>query len=395
MKNQKESIAISGGGILGLSIGIALLKKQPSLSVTVFEKEADLGLHASGRNSGVLHAGFYYSPDSLKAKFCREGNEQLRFFIAKYGVPYINPGKIVLAQNIEQVAGLQKLYNRGVANGVQLEIRTQKELVDLEPLAKSDFDFLWSPTTGVSDPLKLIQALGREFISMGGEIKYNSHISFVNQLTLNGKVLKCDHFVNASGSFATEVAQKMGFAKNYRVMPFLGTYKQVPVEKLPLSRLIYPVPHPVNPFLGVHFTLSIDGKVKIGPTAIPVLGKEQYALSSKFALSDLTIFLRNVLSINSGEKHNLASIALSEYPNLFEKTLIERSSHLVPSVKSVKGWERKRPGIRAQLLDIRNGELVQDFIVEGDEKSTHILNAVSPGWTAALPFGEYVAESIL
>jgi L-2-hydroxyglutarate oxidase LhgO len=262
-------------------------------------------------------------------------------------------------------------------------------------LAATNHDFLWSPTTGVSDPIKVTEALAREFVSLGGSIKLGSEITFRSGLRANGESISADHFINAAGAYSIDLAHAMGFGSEYRVMPFLGTYKQVDQKTLPIRTLIYPVPHPVNPFLGVHFTLTIDNKVKIGPTAIPILGKEQYRLTDGFTLRDIKDFLRNTTAIVRGEKHNLGSIAISEFPNLVEKTLLQRAAKLVPSAHAVSEWGKKRPGIRSQLLNVSKGELVQDFVVEGDGRSTHVLNAVSPGWTAAMPFGEYVAKIAL
>lgn len=390
-----KKIVISGGGILGISIGIAILKNNKQIEVELHEKEPRVAEHASGRNSGVLHAGFYYSPESLKAKFCREGNTQLQSYIKKYDVPYARPGKVVLAQSESELAGLVKLYDRGIKNGVDLEMRPARDLARIEPLAATDHDFLWSPTTGVSDPIKVTEALAREFVSLGGSIKLGSEITFRSGLRANGESISADHFINAAGAYSIDLAHAMGFGSEYRVMPFLGTYKQVDQKTLPIRTLIYPVPHPVNPFLGVHFTLTIDNKVKIGPTAIPILGKEQYRLTNGFTFRDIKDFLRNTTAIVRGEKHNLGSIAISEFPNLIEKTLLQRAAKLVPSASSVNRWGKKRPGIRSQLLNVSKGELVQDFVVEGDGRSTHVLNAVSPGWTAAMPFGEYVAKIAL
>jgi len=392
---SKARVVIAGGGILGFAIGIALIKKARNLSVTIFEKESHVAEHASGRNSGVLHAGFYYSPESLKARFCRDGNAELRSIVRKYEVPLKETGKVVIAQSQAELTGLEKLYDRGIANGVRLEMVSKKELPKFEPLANSGFDFLWSPTTAVSDPIAVTEALAKEFVQMGGVIEFNSEISFEGKLLNNGIEVPHVHFINSGGAYATDIAQSMGFAKDFRVMPFLGTYRQVPQFRLPITTLIYPVPHPVNPFLGVHLTLTIDGMVKVGPTAIPIFGREQYGFNFDFSAGETVNFIRNTISVSLGKKHRISSVALSEFPNLFEKTVVKKVARLVPSASGVENWKKKRPGIRSQLLNIYNGELVQDFVIESDSKSTHVLNAVSPGWTAALPFGDYVAEKVL
>ena len=172
----------------------------------------------------------------------------------------------------------------------------------------------------------------------------------------------------------------------------MGVYRAVKSSTLPLTRLVYPVPHPVNPFLGVHFTLTLDGKVKIGPTAIPILGREQYSLFEGWSFADIGQAALATTALIRGEAHNFGEILKSELPKLREKSLVKESASLVPLALKVKGWQKKPPGIRSQLVNTKTGKLEQDFIVENFENSTHILNAVSPGWTSALPFGRWVAE---
>ena len=311
-------------------------------------------------------------------------------------MPIREIGKVVIAKDQNELIGLEKLYSRGLANEVELEMRPAKDLKEIEPLALSNFDFLWSPTTAVSDPIEVTKGLAREFISLGGLLKLNSNLELQNgNLIANDSKIDFDHFVNCSGGHATEIAKNMGFASDYRTMPFLGTYKQVDQSKLPIKTLIYPVPHPVNPFLGVHLTLTIEGKVKIGPTAIPVLGNEQYDLASAFSYREFIDYFKNIYGVAKSEKHDIKSIAISEFPNLLTSVAIKKVSRMVPAASSVSGWSKKRPGIRSQLINSKSGELVQDFIVEGDTRSTHVLNAVSPGWTAAIPFGHYIAKKVL
>jgi len=181
-------------------------------------------------------------------------------------------------------------------------------------------------------------------------------------------------------------------AKEYAMVPFMGIYRSVDSKKLPLKRLVYPLPHPMNPFLGVHFTLTLDGKVKIGPTAIPILGREQYSLTSGWSLPDIGQALVAASALIQGEAHSLGEILKSELPKLRETRLIRESASLVPRAKEIKNWTKKPPGIRSQLVHIKSGRLEQDFIVQNYMNSTHILNAVSPGWTSAIPFGRWVAH---
>jgi L-2-hydroxyglutarate oxidase LhgO len=176
------------------------------------------------------------------------------------------------------------------------------------------------------------------------------------------------------------------------MLPFMGVYRATSEKYLPLRRLVYPVPHPINPFLGVHFTLTIDGEVKIGPTAIPIAGREQYSIIEGWSGSDIVQGLKGMKSLIAGNSHDFSTILKSEWPKIIQRLLVKESTLLVPSAKEVKGWYRKPPGIRAQLVHLPTGKLEQDFIVANEANATHVLNAVSPGWTSSIPFGRYVAE---
>ena len=391
-------ILIVGAGAIGLSTGIALLQNQPNLKVVIAEKEKDIAFHASGRNSGVIHAGFYYSPDSLKAKFCREGNLELRKLAKKYGIPVKNVGKVVVTQNDDEDARLNALYERGVKNGVDLEIHPAEKLKDFEPLAITHKEFMWSPNTGISDPMAIAVAMRDEFYSLGGKIEFNTKIKLQE---LQGEVFDSTnefgfkHLINAAGAQADRISRSVGVGSNYAMVPFMGVYRATSSQNLPLQRLVYPVPHPINPFLGVHFTLTLEGKVKIGPTAIPIAGREQYSFTKGWSGSDITQALLGVKSLINGDSHDFGAILKSEWPKLIQRMLIKESTKLVPTARGVEDWHRKPPGIRAQLVHLPTGKLEQDFIVITHNNATHVLNAVSPGWTSSIPFGNYVAEGFV
>lgn len=393
----KSDVVIAGAGIIGLAIARSLLLQEPRLKVLVIEKEKILGAHASGRNSGVLHAGFYYSPESLKAKFCRDGNTEIRKLAEKHSIPVRGVGKVVVARNADELSRLEVLFKRGEANGVRLEFLDAGDLVNFEPLAKTHGGFLWSPTTGVSDPLKIIQAIAGEVLTLGGKIRYGSPLEIDANLglSLNRETLSAQHFVNAAGSQSDRIAHKFNLGLDYSMIPFMGIYRAVEEAKLPLQRLVYPVPHPLNPFLGVHFTLTSDFKVKIGPTAIPVLGREQYKFTQGWVFSDIESSMAGLISMVQHGAHNLPALIKSEWPKVLTSSLVREARELVPSVASVKGWKRKPPGIRSQLVHRPTGRLEQDFIVEEGPTSSHILNAVSPGWTSAIPFGRYICDHIM
>ena len=393
----KFDVLIIGAGAIGLSIGIGLLQSNASLKVVVAEKEKYLGLHASGRNSGVLHAGFYYSPNSLKAKFCRDGNKELRDLAKKYNIPVREVGKVVVARDEDENTRLESLFERGSQNGVDLELLGADALSNYEPLAITHERFLWSPTTAVSDPIAIINAMKEEFELLGGSIHYDTKITLkeVNNEVIDGShKYDAKQIINAAGAQADRISRTVGVGTEYAMLPFMGVYRATEEKNLPLRRLVYPVPHPINPFLGVHFTLTLDRKVKIGPTAIPIGGREQYSFLSGWSGSDIAQSLKGMASLIRGDAHDFGAIIKTEWPKIVQRLLVKESLGLVPTASEVTNWHKKPPGIRAQLVHLPSGKLEQDFVVTRKLNSTHILNAVSPGWTSALPFGRYVQSIV-
>jgi (S)-2-hydroxyglutarate dehydrogenase len=388
-------VLIIGAGVVGLSTGIALLQSRPNLKVIIAEKESEIAKHASGRNSGVIHAGFYYSPDSLKAKFCRDGNFELRKLAKKYGIPVKDVGKVVVSRNADEDQRLDTLFQRGIANGVDLEMHAEEKLKDFEPLAITHNRFMWSPSTGISDSKAIAQAMVDEFTSLGGSLEFNVKLKLIDrggEILDSGNFFRFKHLVNAAGAQADRISRSVGIGTEYAMLPFMGVYRATSEKNLPLRRLVYPVPHPINPFLGVHFTLTIDGKAKIGPTAIPIAGREQYSLTTGWSASDLGQALKGMKSLITGDAHDFGAILKSEWPKVIETLLVKESMGLVPSAGLVRNWQRKPPGIRAQLVHLPTGKLEQDFIVTRKANVTHVLNAVSPGWTSSIPFGRHVAQ---
>ena len=390
-------VVIIGGGIIGLATAKSLKKLDPKLAIAVFEKEPNLGAFASGKNSGVIHSGFYYTPDSLKAKFCKTGNEDLKQLISKHDIPILNCGKVVVTRSESEIPQLEKLFLRGLENEIQLELREEKDLVKVEPLAKTKSSFLWSPNTSVSEPNLVLQALAKECHDLGIEILLNSKISIdkAEMLSNHGIKIFSKWIVNCSGARSLDMAHRFQAGAKYSQMPFLGTYLYADLKSLPLQTLVYPVPHPVNPFLGVHFTLSTSGRIKIGPTAIPIINPEHNGFTKMHLLTDLTNFAKSSMAITRSKNHNLSSLTFNDVAKINRRVLIRSASFLVPKVRDVKSWKRYPSATRAQLVNLENGKLEQDFVVEHSSNSTHVLNAVSPGWTSAMPFGDYIALQVI
>ena len=393
---MKFDYVVIGAGIVGLSIGNSLLQKYPKAHVLVADKEKILGAHASGRNSGVLHAGFYYSPDSLKAKFCRDGNRALREVIERHSIGIRKTGKVVVTKSLNELPRLEKLYERGIQNGVDIKLLSAQELPNYEPLAITHGQFLWSPTTAVSNPEDVIKAIAKEFIEKGGTLELDSEVTLNEneEVFLNLEKIDCSETINAAGVNAVHIAHGFGVGMEYSLLPVLGLYKTIPDDSLPLKTLVYPVPNPANPFLGVHFTLTTDHKIKIGPTAIPVLGREQYKFSQGFDRKDLSQSISAILTLGKKSLPGLISLAMTEFPKISTRNLLRGGSELVPLVSQTSGWSIKEPGLRAQLVNKNTGEFEQDFIIRKKGKITHVLNAVSPGWTASIPFANWIVDNL-
>lgn len=385
--------AVVGGGIVGLSIAIAVLERKLG-SVTIFDKEPNLGSHASTRNSGVIHSGIYYSSDSLKAKFSVLGNEEIKKLCRDNGLQLQETGKLILSQNETSERQLDTLVERGLANGVPLRRLEKKELSSFAPGALTHDSFIHVQSTAVANPKEVFSALLEKYILLGGTVQHSNKVVFrdtaeTGKIRVNSQ--EFDYLINAAGAGAVEVAKPFGIGLEYLVTPFLGVYWGVETEKLPLSMPLYPTPHPINPFLGVHLTPTPYGYTKIGPSAIPVFGKEQYTWNKGFSARDAVESSRAYARIALGKSHSLTQMIKSEAPKFFLRTMIDEAQTLLPKVSDVRNWKPLPGGVRAQLVD-KNGKLVEDFVVKKGRNSTHILNAVSPGWTSAIPFGRWVVD---
>jgi L-2-hydroxyglutarate oxidase len=396
--SEKYDYTIIGAGIIGIAIGIALLEKNSKNKVAIVEKEGLPGVHASGRNSGVLHAGFYYSPDSLKAKFCKVGNQELTLFCKENNLPIKNIGKVVVTKDVSEIGRLRDLYERGVKNGINLELLPEIDLRKIEPSAKTKEEFIWSPTTSVADPTQVNLSLANKFKKLGGVFYFDqkAKLEIKNEkvvLVLNSREFRTEIIINSSGAAAATLAKQVGVGTEFVCLPFLGSYWKSKQYSDTPTRLIYPVPNPINPFLGVHTTNTLSGAIKIGPTAFPVIGKEQYKLISGFSFNELKEFILASKSMMQSKSTDFKSLAFAELIKQFKFKVVSSSRHLSDSIKLSNGWSKYPAGIRAQIVNLENNSLEMDYIVRSDKNVVHVLNAVSPGWTSALPFGRWVVES--
>jgi len=388
---------IIGGGIMGLAVAHTIRQRYPAASITLLEKEKEVACHASGRNSGVLHAGFYYSADSLKAKFCREGNAAMRAYVAAHNLRINDCKKIVVAQNESELPALHELFRRGQINGVPLQLIDEKELADIEPNAKTTGQAIYATTTAVVNPIEICQTLKgeleRQNVTFLMNTPYERRLSG-NAIMAGGQCFEAERIINCAGLYADRIARDFGFCEHYAIIPFKGVYLKYQGTDTPVRPCIYAVPNLSNPFLGIHFSVTVDGTVRIGPTAIPALWRENYHGLQGFSPRDLLeVLTREAIMMASDA--NFRKLAWQESKKYYPPYMAAQAARMVKHLDTTRftGWSR--PGIRAQLIDTRRYALLHDFVVEGDQYSIHVLNAVSPAFTSSFPFAQWIVEHFI
>lgn len=393
---KSSDFLVIGGGIIGINIARELKKLFSDSKVILIEKERECGLHASGRNSGVLHAGFYYSPDSLKAKFTRLGNKLLTEYCETKKIAINKCGKLVVAKDSSDLMFLDELLKRGKINGIELEEISEDEARKIEPRVKTFQRALFSPTTSTVDPYEVLQAMKYDAINEGIEI--HSDARFIKKNSKNILTSKSNYqagyIVNASGLYADKIALEFGFSERFRILPFKGLYLYSNEPSGAIRTNIYPVPDLRNPFLGVHFTVTVDGRIKIGPTAIPAFWREHYRAFENFKFSELMEIINREIGLFVSSNFDFKRLAFEEIMKYSRSHMVSLASSLIKNINEEHYMKWGKPGIRAQLLDIKEKKLEMDFVVEGDDKSMHVLNAVSPAFTCSIPFSQYVSKEI-
>jgi L-2-hydroxyglutarate oxidase LhgO len=396
MLPERTDVLVIGGGIIGLTIARELVRAGRR-DVVVLEKEAELGKHASGRNSGVLHAGIYYAPDSAKARTCLAGNKLMRAFCAEKGLPVLEAGKVIVARDESELPTLEELHRRATANGARVRFVDERELADLEPMARTTGKALHSLDTAAVDPRLVLKALRAELEAVGVRIvtgcRFLGRAGPERARTTAGEI-SFARVVNAAGAHCDEVARAFGVGEHYRLIPFKGIYRKLrPGATYPVNGNIYPVPDIRNPFLGVHFSRSVHGDVYVGPTAIPALGRENYGLLAgadaeavSIALADAALFVANP---------KFRNVALTE-PRKYVPAFFHRdAARLVKSYDPSLFPRADKVGIRPQLVDWRTKELVMDFLVEARDAGVHVLNPISPAFTSSMDLARTIVREHL
>ena len=397
---SQYDVTIIGGGILGLATALKIAAAHPRVRLLILEKEAQLACHQTGNNSGVIHSGLYYRPGSLKAQSCVTGRKELIAFCDKTSVPYEICGKVVVATSQEELPRLEELHRRGIANGLKgLEIIGPERLKELEPHAIG-IKGLYVPETGIIDYKKVADAYAEHVRNAGGDIRLSQKVVGILDLPAeivlqtSGGDYRTKYLINCCGLQSDLVAKMMrassaGEQEEHRIIPFRGEYYKIaPQRQFLVRNLIYPVPDPTFPFLGVHFTRMAKGGVEAGPNAVLAYAREGYR-HTNVNVKDLwqTISFRGFWAMTgkywrTGFGELYRSLSKTAFVRALQKLLPEiRESDLVPG----------GAGVRAQAVSA-SGALVDDFVIKQSPRAIHILNAPSPGATASLAIGQSIAE---
>jgi L-2-hydroxyglutarate oxidase LhgO len=392
---RSYDVAIVGGGIIGLATAMRLTQGYPRCKVVVLEKEPEFALHQTGHSSGVIHAGLYYPQGSQKADFCWTGGKMLRRYCDEHGVKYEMCGKLIVALDETELPGMEDLYRRGTANGAEgLQVVGPERLRELEPHA-AGIKAIHSPNTGIVDYSQVSASFAAEVLENGGDLFTGAGVLGISRRdgrhyleTSKGEV-SAIYVVNCAGLQADIVARGMGLDTGLRIIPFRGEYYSLTPERSDLVRaLIYPVPDPRMPFLGVHFTRKADGSVEAGPNAVLAFAREGYR-KTDFDVGELMGVLKYPGFWRMSRVHWKTGIR-EQYRSLIKRSFVRSLQALVPEIRG-EDLHHPSAGVRAQAVG-RDGALLQDFRIVQARNSIHVLNAPSPAATSSLAIGRYIVD---
>ncbi|MEZ5912244.1 MAG: L-2-hydroxyglutarate oxidase [Paracoccaceae bacterium] len=389
--------AIVGGGIVGLATARQLQQSQPGARIVLFEKEDALALHQSGRNSGVIHAGVYYAPGSLKARFCREGKAATRAYCDEHDLPYAICGKLIVAATPEELPRMAALGARARQNGIAIEELSAEEARQLEPNITAAGALL-SPSTGIVDFAAVARHMGASFVAGGGRLRLGAEVAGVSETTRSVRLVtrqgpvEAGRAVFCAGLMADRIARAAGAKVDFRIIPFRGDYYRILNQPADLVRhLIYPVPDPERPFLGVHLTRKMDGGFTVGPNAVLAMKREGYG-KTDVNLRDLAESLGY-----GGFWKMLAAHAGSAVGEVMSTASRRRYLHKVrrycPRI-GLADLAPYRAGVRAQAVG-RDGRIIDDFLFVQTERSLHVCNAPSPAATSAIPIARHIVAQLM
>jgi L-2-hydroxyglutarate oxidase len=394
MSSEKHEIAIVGGGIVGLGTALALTEQYSRYSVVVVEKEQELATHQTGHNSGVIHAGIYYKPGSYKAKLCVSGVRLLTDFCEANGIPYERCGKLIVATSADELPRLQNLYERGTANGIPgLELIGPEQAREIEPHARA-VRALYSSSTAIVDYKKVANAMAARVAERGGEIIKGERVQAIRRangslyLETSRDTVRSSYLINCGGLHSDEVAQLMGLRPDVRIIPFRGEYYTLRPECRLVRGLVYPVPDPEFPFLGVHFTKRIQGDYEAGPNAVLAFAREGYRFAQVQWRDLYQMFSYPGFWAMAAKYWQMEVYEL--YRSFSRRAFLRALRKLVPDLKE-EDMAPGGSGVRAQAVT-RKGSLVDDFTIIEAPNAIHVLNAPSPAATASIAIGRHIAN---
>lgn len=390
---------IIGGGIIGLTLAREWLRRHPQSKVVVLDKEATSVAHGTGRNSGVIHSGIYYTEGSLRAKLCVSGSRQMLDYVDEHKLWNDRCGKLLVPPTEASLSSMVVLLTRGAANGVEIHKVTGKEALELEPRVNPQFDqALYVPITSVVNPKQLAERVRNDVVGSGGVIYYGTPAIAISARrgtvqTLMG-TFEAGTVINAAGLFADQVAKRAGLKTQYSFQPFKGKYWKHKDPEFAMRRLVYPVPDLSLPFLGVHTAHNQNGDVYFGPSSTPVIGRENYKGLQGVTLRDGLSLSASLVWKFLNNTNGLRTLSMREIKLMRLRGVCDELSKIVTGVEP-QNLERSlaKVGIRSQIFDSKTQHLVNDFVVVPDERVIHILNAISPAFTASFAFAEYILDT--
>ena len=393
---ETTDILVIGAGIVGMATALELQQRHPKLAIKVVDKEADVAQHQTGHNSGVIHAGVYYHSGSLKARFCREGKQATEAFCEEHALPYKRCGKLIVATDEHEWSRMQNLHQRSVENEVEISQISEQTLRELEPNIQG-VGALVSPSTGITDYGVITAKMTALFVGRGGDLEFGVTVvggeERENDITINtqhstvaaGKVISC------AGLMSDRLAKMFGATPDYQIIPFRGEYFRIKNQPDNLvSHLIYPVPDPERPFLGVHLTRKLDGGFTVGPNAVLATKREGYKMTD-FSFKDMTETLTfpgfwRVIANNF-------SSAIDEFSASAMRSLYLKKVHkYCPTIKA-EDLSYYPAGVRAQAVS-RQGKIIDDFLFLQTKHSIHVCNAPSPAATASMPIAKHIVDQL-
>ena len=396
-------IGIIGSGVVGLTLAYEITNHNPEYEITIFEKEDNSIRHGTGRNSGVIHSGIYYTPNSLRSELCIEGSRLMKKFIQDHKL-YLNPcGKLLIPRYLNDLDSLDFLFERSKEVGVHaIKLNSKEEILKIEPNCNPKFDqALFIKDTAIGDPkevsAKLLELLKKRNCSILYHHEVNKVVSNKGALYVKDTLFEFDLVINAAGLYADQIAKISNLKTNYSSLPFKGKYWSVKTDnpsELPKT-LLYPVPNLAHPFVGIHTVYDKSGNFYLGPSSTPVFGKEAYKPFQKFKLIEFVTLVFKFFTKIVKNENKLRNLAVSEFRNLFLSHIKKSTEVYFKNSSNLIFNESRKVGIRSQIFDNKSKTLFNDFVVIKQNKIIHILNAISPAWTSSFAMAKYINSNFI